>query len=328
MEEQPAFTPLETLDALQDHRLGSRGQAAHVANTLRLGGSAQLVQGLHAQLRVQLANRLRSEAVQVEHLQEAGRELGEELLAVLRSGGRRELGELVRDRLSHARDVGRSPFPVRPRDLDRVAPNGVGGAVVRHGLEPDLALDLQQVADVVEDLCELTVRQERDLAGLPDRAPLPVRLGRRLLVVLDGGVDVRLGRRCVGGPLHTGDGIEPPTSRAADQPAITRSRPARLARRRAWSARSTSASMGSSGPVAFATPTDTLTPGTPRSPRSSSRTASRTRSPTSRATAGPGFRSSTANSSPPMRAGTSSSRTAAVMAPATERSTWSPTGWP
>ena len=44
---------------------------------------------------------------------------------------------------------------------------------------------------------------------------------------------------------------------------MTRSRPARLARRRARSARSTRAAIGSSAVVALATPTETLTPGTP-----------------------------------------------------------------
>src|SRR6185369_13207253 len=115
---------------------------------------------------------------------------------------------------------------------------------------------------------------------------------------------------------------------ATAYPATTRSRPVRLALRRARSARSTSAGIGSSGLFALATPTDTLTPGTPSSPRSRSRTAQRTRSPTSRATRGPGFRSSTANSSPPIRAGTSWSRTAEVIALATLRRTSSPAGWP
>ena len=76
-----------------------------------------------------------------------------------------------------------------------------------------------------------------------------------------------------------------------------RSRPARRSARRASDA--------------TATPTDTLTLRTPRRRRSRSRTAVRMRSPTSTATTGSGLRSRTTNSSPPNRAGTSSSRTAA-----------------
>ena len=51
--------------------------------------------------------------------------------------------------------------PVGRDEVDRAAADGVGGAVVGDGLEHELALDLEHVADLVEDPGEVAVGQAR-----------------------------------------------------------------------------------------------------------------------------------------------------------------------
>ena len=55
--------------------------------------------------------------------------------------------------------------PVGRHEVDRAAPDGVGRAVVGDGLEDELALDLEHVADVVEDPGEVAVGQVGGVAG-------------------------------------------------------------------------------------------------------------------------------------------------------------------
>ena len=259
---------------------------------------------------------------------EAGRDLRAEPVVVGHAPGRGELRDLVADRLADARD--RSPVAgaVRGNDVERGAGDGVRGAVVGDRLEHDLALDLEDVADLVEDPGEVAVGER--MAG-----------GRLLLAVQVLG-EVRVGGRQDGRVVAAGHRTMvrgrrrcPARCRApalALRGALRRDHAvatARASRGRApGPPRRSRGPSGSSGSSATATPTETDTPGTPMRPRSSPRTARRTRSPTSTATSGDGFLSRTANSSPPNRAGTSSSRTAPAMAWATSRSTSSPTACP
>ena len=76
--------------------------------------------------------------------------------------------ELVGDRLADARDRPAAGRRGRPRATSTGRPpDGVRGPVVGDGLEHELALDLEHVADLVEDLRELPVREEaRYLVGL------------------------------------------------------------------------------------------------------------------------------------------------------------------
>ena len=73
--------------------------------------------------------------------------------------GRGELRDLVADGRTDARDARRVPGPVRRHEVHRAAPDRVGRPVIGDGLEDELALDLQHVADVVEDASEVAVRQ-------------------------------------------------------------------------------------------------------------------------------------------------------------------------
>ena len=101
---------------------------------------------------------------------------GPEPLEVGHPAGRDVLGDLVRDRLADARHLGRVAGPIGGHEVDRAAPDRVGGAVVGDRLEGDLALDLEDVADLVEGAGEVAVRQVRRLVGED--------VGRRLVVVI------------------------------------------------------------------------------------------------------------------------------------------------
>ena len=193
VEEQPPLAALEPGDALEDQLLGALRETLQAANPAALGRHPELLDRLYPEVAVDQSNGLRPDAGQPKHLEEAGRELGEQLVAVLRAAGRGQLVELVGDRLADARNDRRLALAVCARDLDRGSPDGVRGAVVGHGLVHQLALDLEQVADVVEHLRELAVAQQGDLA----------RRGRLLL-----GRCLRLGLLVVAVVDHAVDGIE------------------------------------------------------------------------------------------------------------------------
>ncbi len=233
VEQHPLRTRLETGDALEDQRLGLGREALEVAQRARLGGLAQVVHGLDAQLAVELADRLGTEARDPQELDQAGRHLGGELVVVGHPTRASQLVDLVADGLADAGDGRRVAGPVRRHEVDRTAPDGVRRAVIGDGLEDQLALDLEHVADVVEDPGEVAVGQ--------------VRLGRRGVVVSRGGVGAmahgvlglawvtrgRTGRRIGPGDAagHGRDGTRAGDG-AGSRPyaATTRSRPARLAR--------------------------------------------------------------------------------------------------
>ena len=94
-----------------------------------------------------------------EDLDEARRDLRPEPVVDGHVAGRRELADLVGDGLADARDRRRVARPVGRHEVDRAAPDGVGGAVVGDGLEHELALELEHVADLVEDPGEVAVGQ-------------------------------------------------------------------------------------------------------------------------------------------------------------------------
>ena len=94
------------------------------------------------------------------------------------STGPSELFELLGDGLAHARYPRRMTFEVGLRHLDGRMSDRVGCLVVGHGLENELALDLEHVSDLVEDSRQLAVREELRVAGGPLVAGLFLRHGR------------------------------------------------------------------------------------------------------------------------------------------------------
>ena len=279
--------------------------------------ACELVHGRDPELLVELADGLRAEPGDLEELDEARRDLRAEPLEIRHPAGRHELGDLVADRLADAADLRRVAGAVGGDEIDRAAADRVGGAVVGDRLERDLALDLEDVADLVEDPGEVAVRQVGGLVGEDVGRRVVVRRGcggrcelgevarrrpsepacRSAMAPRSGRVDCAASRPMVARAPASGRG--PPAARGSARPR----RPGRG--RGAW--RRTGARSACSidrvdrlvRSSATAAPTETLTAATPSGRGRARATASRTRSPTSTATSSVGLRSRTANSSPP-----------------------------
>ncbi len=165
VEPHPVEPLIELGDALQDERLGPWRHPAQAAQAPALGRGAEVVDRLDAEIRVELADGLGSEPRDPQQLDEARRDLGTEPVVVGHVAGRDELADLVADRLADARDRRRVARAVGRHEVDRAAPDGVGGSVVGDGLEHELALQLEHVADGVEDAGEVAVGQVSRRSG-------------------------------------------------------------------------------------------------------------------------------------------------------------------
>ena len=237
---------------------------------------------------MELADRLGPEARDAQELDEARRHLGPEPVVEGHVAGRGELADLVADGLADARDRRRVARAIGRHEVDRAAPDGVGRAVVGDGLEHELALDLEHVADLVEDPGEVAVGQ--------------------------------LGRASRSRHRSPADG--------SGQAATTRSRPGRLAGRAPGRPRSIRSAIGSSAWLRHGDPDRDLTAGTPRPtgrappPRRGPARRPRARSPGSGCAAGrrtPRLRSAPARRPRGPRD---------TIAPPTARRTSSPVAWP
>ena len=169
--EQETLPPgLETSDARQDLFLGPGGQAAKPSEPAAPCRQAEALQVRDAQASVEQADGLRPEAGDAQQVEEGGRELGEQALVIAQPARLGELLELVRDRLPDPGDLGRVPTQDRGRHGNGPAADGVRGTVVGHGLEDELALDLEQVPDLVEDSFQLAIRRRLgDFVGVGGR---------------------------------------------------------------------------------------------------------------------------------------------------------------
>ena len=193
--------------------------------------------------------------------------------------GRGELGDLVADGLADARDLRRLAGPIGGHEVDRAAPDGIGGAVVGDGLEHELALDLEHVADLVEDPGQVAVGQRRAVG--PSLGGWSVAWSADAGRVVGSGRDDPVAAGALG-PIQRPVGESRPAPRSGSSASPATATPDRHADARHAVPRA--------GPGRDGRP-DAL--------------ADLERD------AGPGLRSRTTNSSPPNRAGTSSSRTAA-----------------
>jgi hypothetical protein len=139
--------------------LGSRGDSLEIPERPRLRRLAEVLERLDMELLVDELHGLGPQARDLEQANEARRNLRPEPVVIGHVASRHELGGLVADRLADARDLRRVAGPVRGDEVDRAAPDRIGRPVVGDRLERDLALDLEDVADLVEDPGEVAVGQ-------------------------------------------------------------------------------------------------------------------------------------------------------------------------
>ena len=219
----PARTPL----------LGLLGHALETPQSAGLGCPPEIVEGLDAQLLVQLPDGPWPDAGDLEQRHEARRHLLAELLVEREAPGPGQLLDLPGDRLAHAGDARRLAVEVRAGDVDRRVGDRVGGLVVGDGLVDELALDLEHVADLVEDAGQLAVGEDRRRLGFGHggmlAAPAPDLCGG-MPVVAPGDARRRRPRRGPAARRRTAAG----EMRAGGDPAAGRDAgPARRSRRRA-----------------------------------------------------------------------------------------------
>ena len=199
------------MDTGQDQLLGALRHAPHGAQGTRLSRLAQVVEVAYAQALVEGENRARTDPRDGKQLEERARDLAAEPLQVAQPAGLGQLLELLGDGLTDARELRRMALPVGPRDIDRRALDGVGDPPVGDGLVHELALDLEEVADLVEDPGQLSVREGRRGSGgrgfARRRLGLPISL-RAHPGILGAGPRVAEARRMSGATAPDG-GMQP-----------------------------------------------------------------------------------------------------------------------
>ena len=170
-EEHPAGLRLQGRDPGQDRRLTLLGEAAHVPEPAGLCRVPQVLEVLDAERLVEDPHRPRPDARHPQQLDERRRHLGPEAVVERHVARRDQLRDLVADGRADTLDPGPVARAVGRRDVGRRVRDRVGRPVIRDGLEDQLALDLEHVADLVEDPRENAVGQ---------LAPGPARLGVRV----------------------------------------------------------------------------------------------------------------------------------------------------
>ena len=155
---------------------------------------------------MELLDGLRPDAGDVHDLDERRRDLCTQPVVVGHPARRRELEDLVADRGTYPGDAWRLACPVGGDEVDRAATDGVGRPVVGDGLEAELAVDLEHVADVMEDPRQVAVRQA-PVGGLAF-----------FLVVEWDRLRVLVGTEQFVASWHVGDGSRPRASRPRSRP--------------------------------------------------------------------------------------------------------------
>ena len=175
--------------------LGLLRHSSQAAQRSGLSGPPEILQGLDAQLLVKLLDRPGTDAGNLQQRHQARRYLIAQTVVEGEAAGPGQLVDLRGDRVADAGDAGRIALAVGSRDLDRRVGDRVGGPMVGDGLEDELALDLEHVADLVEDAGQLAIG-ERRRSGITvvhrpngSRGPSPYRdwLGRRSAIPMAAG---------------------------------------------------------------------------------------------------------------------------------------------
>ena len=127
---------------------------------------AEVVEALDAEALPEEPDGLRPDTRDRQELDERRRQLAVETLEEAKPPGRRELGDLVGDRLADAGDRRRPARAIGRGDAVRVALDRVGRAVVGDRLEDEVATDLEEAPDLVERRRQLGVRGRRRQGGV------------------------------------------------------------------------------------------------------------------------------------------------------------------
>jgi len=129
-----------------------------LAELIRRYTRMQVFEVVDLELVVKLLDGSRADAGDRQESDQARRNFDPEVLVVSQPAGPREFLELLRDGLPYPRNPRRAAVSIGARDFDRRVSDRVGRLVVGHGLEDELAPDLEHVPDLVEDARQLAIR--------------------------------------------------------------------------------------------------------------------------------------------------------------------------
>jgi hypothetical protein len=181
-------TSRETLalfERLEDQRLLLGAHAAERANAAVERGTLQVIQGADVELTVQGRHRLWPDTLQMQQVEDRGRELGDQLPVERGIAGVRDLVDARGEIFADAGNLPQSGF-VEARQLVRMVGGDVGAVSVRTNLERVVSLDFEEISDLPKDARDREVIQAGDLRsrnGSPAAARRPPRALRQSRIV-------------------------------------------------------------------------------------------------------------------------------------------------
>ena len=137
-------------DAFENLRLRLLAEAIEHSDLARLARGFERLDGVHAQLVVELLDLLRPEAGDAEHLDEAGRDGGFQLVVVGEVPGGDELGDLVHEGIAEALEFAEALLGDEFLQRLGQALQRACGVLVGAGLEGVLALEFEEGANLGE----------------------------------------------------------------------------------------------------------------------------------------------------------------------------------
>ena len=158
----PSGKPFLFLERLENEAFLFRPHALHRADTAIPGGRLEIVQRADAELAIQYGNGFRSHPLQVQQIENRGRELGDELAV---KGGVAGFGNLTNPRgeiLADARNLAQA-IRVEECELVRMIGSDVGAIAVGANLEGILVFDLEEIGNFAKYPCNREIIQRGDL---------------------------------------------------------------------------------------------------------------------------------------------------------------------
>ena len=161
-QQMAAGVALPIVERLQDQRLLLGAHPAQGADLAVRGRLLEVFDRADAELAIEHRDGLRTDALQVEQVEDRRRKLGDQLAVELGVAGLDDLADPRGQILADAGNLAK-PGHVERRQLVRMVGDDVGAVAVGADLERVVVLDLQQIGDLPEDA--------RNGARYPSRRP-------------------------------------------------------------------------------------------------------------------------------------------------------------
>src|SRR3990170_435091 len=160
----------QTFDAGQDGGLRFGAHSRQLAQTALACGGLQLGDGRDAQLMPEAGGLLRPDPADLQNVDQARGHVVDQLFVEPEPAGRQQLLDLGCDRFADAGDLLQPPFLLKILQAPSLGTDALRRSPVGDDAVDRLALDLEQIADTLEDGSDLVVRQGRQPLGIASRA--------------------------------------------------------------------------------------------------------------------------------------------------------------